>query len=79
MNISTTYSPYSLSQSLARIELNKAEELQNNMSEQFWSMIGTANQCAYVAMDEAVDAMKAAGLYRQQVKRGMIDTTFGRI
>ena len=69
MNISTTYSPYSLSQSLARIELNKAEELQNNMSEQFWSMIGTANQCAYVAMDEAVDAMKAAGLYRQQVKR----------
>ena len=69
MNISTTYSPYSLSQSLAKIELNKAEELQNNMSEQFWSMIGTANQCAYVAMDEAVEAMKAAGLYRQQVKR----------
>ena len=69
MNISTTYSPYSLSQSLARIELNKAEDLYNEMAQHFWPMIGTANQCAYLAMDAAIDAMQEAGIFRQQVKR----------
>ncbi len=67
--IATQQNPSNIIESLARMELIMAEELQNNMSEQFWSMIGTANQCAYVAMDEAVEAMKEAGLYRQQVKR----------
>ena len=67
--IATQQNPNNIIESLARMELAKAEELQNTLSVQFWSMIGTANQCAYVAMDEAVEAMKAAGLYRQQVKR----------
>ena len=67
--IATQHNPYSLSQSLARIELNKAEDLYNEMAQHFWPMIGTANQCAYLAMDAAIDAMQEAGIFRQQVKR----------
>lgn len=58
-----------LSQSLAKIELDKAENLYNEMAQHFWPMIGTANQCAYLAMDEAIEAMQQAGIFRQQVKR----------
>ena len=67
--IATQHNPYTISQSLARIELNKAEDLYNEMAQHFWPTIGTANQCAYLAMDAAIDAMQEAGMFRQQVKR----------
>ena len=38
------------------------------MAKNFWPMIGTANQVAYTAIEDAVDAMKEAGMWRQQEK-----------
>ena len=68
MNIATQHNPYTLSQSLARIELEKANDLYDSMAQSFWPMIGTSNQTAYLAMDEAIEAMKECGMYRQQAK-----------
>ena len=68
MNIATSHNPATISQSLARIELNKANDLYDDFAQHFWPMIGTANQAAYLAMDEAVEAMKECGMYKQQAK-----------
>ena len=49
-------------------QYKKAESVADEMAHNFWPMIGTANQCAYQAMLEAVDAMQDCGIYRQQAK-----------
>ena len=54
--------------SVWRAQAQKAEALSNEMACRFWPMIGTANQCAYAAMDEAVEAMQDCGLFKQQAK-----------
>ena len=54
--------------SVLMAQVEKANHLSDEMAHQFWPMIGTANQCAYAAMDEAVEAMKECGMFRQQVK-----------
>ena len=69
MNIATHHNAATISQSLARIELEKANDLYDEFAQHFWPIIGSANQCAYVAMDEAVEAMQACGMFRQQVKK----------
>ena len=51
-----------------KAQAQKAEELSEELACRFWPMIGTANQCAYEAMDEAVEAMQGCGLFRQQAK-----------
>lgn len=68
MQIRTSYNPAVISQSLAASEVMKANELYDDFAQHFWPMIGTANQTAYLAMDEAVETMKACGMFRQQAK-----------
>lgn len=69
MNISTNHSAASISQSLARAEIDRANELYDEFAQHFWPIIGSANQMAYLAMDEAVEAMQEAGIFRHQVKQ----------
>ena len=42
---------------------DRYEELKYDMAKHFWSMIGTANQVAFVAIDDAVDMMREAGVF----------------
>lgn len=49
-------------------EAQRANELVEDMAQHFWPMIGTANQTAFVAIDEAMEAMEACGMMRQQAK-----------
>ena len=44
---------------LMRSENEKAEKLADEVAKHFWPMIGTANQVAYEAIDEAVEEMRA--------------------
>lgn len=48
---------------------DRYEELKDDMAKHFWSMIGTANQVAFVAIDDAVDMMREAGMLKQQQKQ----------
>lgn len=57
-----------LEAAIYRAQMQQAEELCDDMAQHFWPMIGTANQTAYVAMDDAIEAMEACGIFRQQVK-----------
>ena len=66
--IRTTQSSDAIARSLYMSQQAKAEQLYDDMAKTFWPMIGTANQCAYLAMDDAVDAMQAEGILRQQLK-----------
>ena len=52
-----------------RAQVARAEAVTEQMAGKFWPMIGTANQCAYNAMDEAIDAMRESGMLRQEAKR----------
>ena len=51
-----------------RQEIEQADALCDEMAQHFWPMIGTANQTAYLAMDDAIEAMRDCGMLRQQVK-----------
>lgn len=68
MNINTRQNQQNIISSLYRQQWQQAEELCDEMAQKFWPMIGTANQCAYLAMDDAVEAMRECGMLRQQVK-----------
>ena len=57
-----------ITNSLYRAQQEKAEAVFDEMSKVFWTMQGTANQCAFLAIDDAVEAMQQAGWMRQQVK-----------
>lgn len=67
--IATHISAAGISQSLARAELERANELYDEFAQHYWPIIGSANQMAYIAMDEAVEAMQEAGIFRHQVKQ----------
>ena len=58
-----------LSENMYRAHVMRAEAVTEQMAGKFWPMIGTANQCAYNAIDEAIDAMRESGMLRQEAKR----------
>lgn len=66
--IRTRQSSDGIAHSLYVSQQEQAEQLYDDMAKTFWPMIGTANQSAYIAMDDAVDALQDAGMLRQQVK-----------
>lgn len=66
--IQTNMSADGIARSLLRQQSVQANELAEQMAQQFWTMIGTANQVAFVAMDDAMEAMEDCGMLRQQVK-----------
>lgn len=68
MNIQTRQTSEGIASALYRQQVDKANKLCDEFAQSFWPMIGTANQCAFLAMDDAVDAMTEAGMMRHQVK-----------
>ena len=68
MNIQTNINKNGIVAALYQQQMDQAEVLCDEMAQKFWPMIGTANQAAYLAMDEAVEAMRECGMLRQQVK-----------
>lgn len=67
--ITTRQDINSLAAAIYRAQVQQADQLCEDMAQKFWPFIGTANQCAYLAMDDAVEAMEACGMMRQQVKQ----------
>lgn len=57
-----------ISNAIYRAQVEQADALCDEMAQHFWPMIGTANQTAYLAMDEAVEAMQECGMMKQMVK-----------
>lgn len=68
MVITTNGNKVGFARTLLNMQVERSNKLSDEMSKPFWSMIGTANQCAYIAMDEAVEAMQGAGMMKHQVK-----------
>ena len=68
MKIQTNIDTNGIISSLYQQQIEQANELCDEMAQKFWPMIGTANQTAYIAMDDAVEAMRECGMLRQQVK-----------
>ena len=68
MNIQTNINKNGIMAAIYEQQRAQAEELCEEMAQKFWPMIGTANQCAYLAMDDAVEAMRECGMLKQQVK-----------
>lgn len=50
-------------------EVRRAEMLEEDMAKHFWPMIGTANQVAFMAIEDAIEQMQEAGMFRQQEKQ----------
>lgn len=69
MNIQTQHTKMDIAISLMQQQQEQAEVIYDEMAKTFWTMIGAANQCAFLAMDDAVEVMQQAGMFRQQVKR----------
>ena len=69
MKISTRQDRTGIIESLYRYEAQHADMLIEEMAKRFWPIIGTANQCAFLAIDDAMEAMYDAGMMRQQVKQ----------
>lgn len=69
MKITTRQNRESIANCLYQYEAERAEALCDEMAQRFWPIIGTANQCAFVAIDDAMEAMYDAGMMRQQVKQ----------
>lgn len=68
MNIQTNINANGIIAAIYQQQMEQANELCEEMAQKFWPMIGTANQCAYLAMDDAVEAMRDCGMLKQQVK-----------
>lgn len=66
--ISITNNKQTISNAIYRAQVAQADTLCDEMAQHFWPMIGTANQTAYLAMDDAIEAMRDSGMLRQQVK-----------
>ena len=49
-------------QNLRRHQYEEAMRLADEVAQHFWPMIGTANQMAFQAIDDAVDMMREAGM-----------------
>ena len=66
--IRTNNNKQTISNAIYRAQVAQADALCDEMARHFWPMIGTANQTAYLAMDDAIEAMRDCGMLRQQVK-----------
>lgn len=60
--------PADIMEMLYQQQIDQAERVYYEMAKHFWSIIGTANQVAYMSILEAVDMMRDAGMLRQQQK-----------
>ena len=67
--IRTNSSVWDIRRAMLLQQHDRYEELQDDMAKHFWSMIGTANQVAYVAIDDAVEQMREAGMLKQKQKQ----------
>lgn len=67
-DISTTPTPQGILRAVYGQQTSKAYAVIEEMAKHFWPMIGTANQVAYLAIDEAVEAMTEAGMMKHMVK-----------
>ena len=67
-SIQTTQTVDGIIGSIYREYERQGEMVLDAMAKNFWPMIGTANQVAYTAIEDSVDAMKEAGMWRQQEK-----------
>ena len=68
MKINTQQSVEALRMGIAIAEHEKADAVIEKMAQSFWPMIGTANQAAFFAMDDAIEEMGKAGMLRHQAK-----------
>jgi len=64
-SIQTTQTVDGIIGSIYRQQERQGEMVLDAMAKNFWPMIGTANQVAYTAIEDAVDSMKEAGMWRQ--------------
>ena len=67
--IRTNSSVWDIRRAMLIQQHDRYEELQDEMAKQFWSMIGTANQVAYMAIDDAVEQMRETGMLKQKQKQ----------
>lgn len=58
----------SLYLSMCQAQAMQAEAAKEDFAQHFWAMIGTANQLAYMYIEDAVESMKEAGMYIQKEK-----------
>lgn len=68
MNITTNNTADSLYLSILRAQEAQAEDVKYKMAGHFWPVIGTANQMAFVAIDDAVVKMKERGMFIHREK-----------
>ena len=66
--ISINSTSESIGAALYRYLKDDADRIVNEIAEHFWSKIGTANQIAFLAIDDAVEMMREAGMLRQKEK-----------
>ena len=68
-NIRMNTSAINIQRTLVMQQICRREQLQEEMARHFWPVIGTANQVAYMAIDDAVEAMRERGMLRHNEKR----------
>mgnify|MGYP007130623261 CR=1 FL=1 len=68
IQIQTRPSAEGIVNSLYSQQQERAEDMIDQMAKNFWPMIGTANQLAFMAIDDAIEAMKEAGMWKHQEK-----------
>lgn len=67
--IRTNSTAHDMKLAVMRYNSQQAERVQDEMAQHFWVMIGTANQTAFMAIEDAVDMMQEAGMYKHQAKQ----------
>ena len=67
--IRTNFSATDMKMAVMRYNAQQAEAVQDQMAQHFWVMIGTANQVAYMAIEDAIEMMQDSGMYRQKQKQ----------
>ena len=67
--IRTNITSADMKMAVMRYNAQQADRVQDEMAQHFWVMIGTANQMAYMAIEDAIEAMQAAGIYKHQAKQ----------
>ena len=67
--IRTNFSAADMKMAVMRYNAQQADRVQDEMAQHFWVMIGTANQTAFMAIEDAIEAMQVAGMYKHQQKQ----------
>lgn len=67
--IRTSFTAQDMKRAVMEYNAGVADKVQDEMAQHFWVMIGTANQLAFMAIEDAVDMMQDAGMYRQEQKQ----------